>query len=214
MPDPEYEALLREKFDAVEVWQVYADWLDERGEALEAQRIRCGRADGDAFNGLVARGWPGWFPGIAQRHLRATWETGFIRHAALDFRANVQQLGALFAAPVMRFLKTFGMRCEAVSLDGAWLAPALTHLDAPIAATNLIAPLAGHAMPALEDLCLALHVLPDSWMSGLFSTCARCTGDDTRLVHYSSCRADLNSFETTTFEDWEYECMERRLVRS
>jgi hypothetical protein len=38
--------------------------------------------------------------------------------------------------------------------------------------------------------------------------CANCGAEDTRLIYSSYDRFELNSFESRSFQDWEYECLE------
>lgn len=109
----EFEALLREDFESPTNAEVYADWLEERGDRDRARLVRLHLAEERGHNDarrsaheLVAQNWTRWFGSARIERSALGWRRGFVRDIRLGSWWNdAAERRGLLSRPVMRLLR-------------------------------------------------------------------------------------------------------------
>ncbi|MFT3840743.1 MAG: TIGR02996 domain-containing protein [Myxococcaceae bacterium] len=178
---PSLDECAREQFDAPELFQVYADWLEERGDPrgelirmqLLAERFEQRQPLGEnawlvthsdhhfLAEQIIRERWSEWFGALPRNSVKLTWEHGFVRLLEVLENCPLQSLAPLLSLPAMRFVR-FVQAEHGFHGDAGGL-PAASSLDClhwSFSRTNALSPLAHAELPALTKMFVTFEVRP------------------------------------------------------
>lgn len=178
---PSLDERARARFDDQELFQVYADWLEERGDPrgelirmqLLAERFEQRQPIGESAwlvthsdhhflaEQMIRERWTEWFGALPRSSVKLTWEHGFVRLLELLDNCPLPSLAPLLALPAMRFVRF--VQAEggfAGDAGGLQLAPSLDCVHWSVSRSNALAPLAGTQLSSLSKVFVTFEVRP------------------------------------------------------